>query len=243
MAENKRNMLNEHFFRPKWYSVFINPYFISRRSLYGNFRMIIATIGTGKSVLDVGCGIKPYKDLFIGNNYVGMDIKGGGHADFAKNADYYYDGKNFPFENEKFDVIFCTQVLEHSDEPGMIITESYRVLKTGGIIICSAPFVYPEHEVPFDYLRFTKYGLEKMFLMCGFKIDQITQTTGIFGVFGQLFSAYIFELFKAKNILVKIIKLFIVVFILSPIQILSLFLDKIFRCRNVTLDYIVVAKK
>jgi ubiquinone/menaquinone biosynthesis C-methylase UbiE len=62
-------------------------------------------------ILDIGCGIKPYRHLFTSSSYTGIDIAGGGHEDRAKTVDAYYDGHNIPFPNQSFDTIICTQVL------------------------------------------------------------------------------------------------------------------------------------
>jgi len=60
-------------------------------------------------ILDVGCGSKPYQELFGATEYIGLEIEGS----VSKDADYLYAGKVFPFNDEDFDSVFSSQTLEH----------------------------------------------------------------------------------------------------------------------------------
>jgi len=122
---------------------------------------IKATLGDKKNLrlLDIGCGAKPYKDLFAKNvsEYIGIDIE------YGRAVNYVYDGVVIPFEDNSFDVVFCTSVLEHAEQPWVIVNEAYRVLKPGGTVIFTAPFHYDVHSAPTDYWRFTSHGLRLLF--------------------------------------------------------------------------------
>lgn len=240
LSKLKKNILEENFFRPKWYSVFINPYFINRRSLYSEIKLFAENVKNNYSVLDVGCGIKPYRNLFNTDNYVGIDIEGGGHSDDAKIVDKFYDGKSIPFSSEQFDNIICTQVLEHAEDPNALINECSRVIKQGGHIFISMPFMYGEHEAPYDYRRFTRFEHKRILEANGFTSVKINQTTGFFGTFGQLLSIYIFESITFRS---TILKTLLSILILGPMQIISLLLDFVFRKSGPTMDYVVTAIK
>lgn len=108
-----------------------------------------------KLVLDLGCGNDKYKKYF--KNRIGVDMREG------KGVDIVADAHNLPFENEKFDIILCTEVLEHLHSPQIAISEMHRVLKKSGLLILTTRFVYPLHDSPNDYWRFTKYGLQNLF--------------------------------------------------------------------------------
>lgn len=235
----KNNLLEKNFFMPQWYSIFVNPYFIVRKALFENIKAFSKTIEGNKKILDVGCDIKPYKKLFANNEYIGIDIKGGGHEDQAKTVDKFFDGENIPYNDNEFDIIICTEVLEHSQNPNKLMSECQRVLKNEGKIYLTMPFVYHEHEVPYDFRRYTQYGHKKIFEENGFKIKKIISTTGIFRVCGQLLSTFIFEN-TPKSTLLKTILSF---FILMPIQVFSILLDKIFPNKWISLNYIIIAKK
>ncbi|KKT52734.1 MAG: Methyltransferase type 11 [Candidatus Yanofskybacteria bacterium GW2011_GWF1_44_227] len=68
-----------------------------------------------------------------------------------------------PFEDGKFDIILCTEVLEHLHSPHVAISEMKRVLKVGGKLILTTRFIFPIHDAPGDYFRYTKYGLRYLF--------------------------------------------------------------------------------
>jgi SAM-dependent methyltransferase len=236
----KEKILNEQFFRPCWYSIFLNPYFINRYSLYKEIKRFAKTTSRNTRVLDVGCGIKPYRNLFITNDYVGIDIQGGGHADEAKAVDTFYDGVNIPFQEDSFDSIICTQVLEHSSDPEMLVKEMSRVIRPGGRIFISMPFIYPEHEAPFDFRRFTKFEHKKILEKNNFININIIKTTGFFGTFGQLFVIFLFE---GIGFRASILKILLSIFVFAPIQTIALLLDMITRKSGSTMDYVVNAKK
>ncbi len=68
-----------------------------------------------------------------------------------------------PFKDDSFDAVLCTETIEHLERPQQAIDEMYRVLKSGGKVILSTPFLMPLHDVPGDYFRYTPYGLKSMF--------------------------------------------------------------------------------
>jgi hypothetical protein len=60
-------------------------------------------------------------------------------------------------------VVLCLSVLEHTKHPQLAVDEMRRILKPGGICLVSVPFTFHLHDSPYDYWRFTKYGLQLMF--------------------------------------------------------------------------------
>lgn len=104
--------------------------------------------------LDIGAKGRPYADLFP--NAVAGDITAGGALDGV------FDAHRLPFNEATFDVVLCTEVLEHCHDPAAAVHEFYRVLKPGGVLLLTTRFVYPLHDVPHDYFRFTKYGLRHL---------------------------------------------------------------------------------
>ena len=121
-------------------------------------------------ILDVGCGKKIYRNIFPENEYLGIDVKVSGRKNEEKYADMYYDGENIPFEDNYFDFIICTEVLEHCTNPSKLISEIYRVLKAKGRALITVPFIWGEHEIPYDFRRYTSYGFKKDIKKVGFKI-------------------------------------------------------------------------
>ncbi|NCQ55982.1 MAG: class I SAM-dependent methyltransferase [Alphaproteobacteria bacterium] len=111
-------------------------------------------------VLDVGCGNKPYKkwlDFEKVSEYVGIDVLD------SKEVDVLITPlKKWPLEDESFDCIVTTQVLEHVENLEDILGQTKRVLKPGGRLLVTVPFLYPVHGEPFDFRRFTTYGINKI---------------------------------------------------------------------------------
>lgn len=114
-------------------------------------------------VLDVGCGEKPYRSLFDGvaQRYVGMDVAEGPHVDVVGSAEA------LPFEDASFDVVLCSQVLEHVEHPQRVIAEARRLLRPGGVMLLSTHGVVRWHgayDGPLDdYRRWTHSGLSLEF--------------------------------------------------------------------------------
>jgi len=238
--KKKNEIINKNFFNPKWYSFIINPYFINRSPLYKEITKFSNKINHKENILDVGCGIKPYRNLFKNKDYVGIDIEGGGHPDSAKTIDKFYDGENIPYEDNSFGNIICTQVLEHAEKPETLIKEFSRILKKEGGIFISMPFIYPEHEIPHDFQRYTSFKHKKILEKNGFKNINIVKSTGFCGTFGQIFIIYFYERLNFKRYFYKLI---ISIIIVAPIQLLFIFLDFILRKSGPTMDYIITAQK
>ena len=113
-------------------------------------------------VLDFGCGEKPYQPIIYCNEYVGVDVKTSGHSkDRHAKVDYYYENNKLPFGEMYFDNVISTQVFEHVYEIDVVLDEIYRVMCTNGHIIITVPLCNPEHEIPYDYFRYTTYGITK----------------------------------------------------------------------------------
>ncbi|HEY2326973.1 MAG TPA: methyltransferase domain-containing protein [Gaiellaceae bacterium] len=112
----------------------------------------------GKRVLDIGCGDKPYYPFFAGAaSYVGVDVKENRAADVIGSIDA------IPVEDGSFDVVLCTQVLEHVDDPAAAVSELYRVCAPGGRVLASTHGVMVFHPNPNDLWRWTHQGLRVLF--------------------------------------------------------------------------------
>jgi len=129
--------------------------FLTSKITRNNLDKFISEHSSNKLTLDLGCADSPYSSYF--RNRIGLDIKAG------KGVDIIGDAHNLSFENEKFDVVLCTEILEHLHSPHIAISEMKRVLKKGGLLILSTRFIFPLHNTPNDFYRFTKYGLRYLF--------------------------------------------------------------------------------
>ncbi len=118
-------------------------------------RQEIRRFSTEKKTLDIGCGNSPSADIFP--NRVGIDIAPG------EGVDVIGDAHELPFDSGSFEQILCSEVLEHLAKPEQAVKEMARVLGDGGRLVLTVPFIYPIHEAPYDYQRFTLYGLRRLF--------------------------------------------------------------------------------
>jgi ubiquinone/menaquinone biosynthesis C-methylase UbiE len=154
----------------------------SRYRLSHEIKAFAASVPSGASVLDAGSGDAPYKSFFQHTRYES--------ADFEKvdkryaSSTYVCDLQRIPVEDGRFDFIILTQVLEHVPEPRLVLAELYRVLRPGGAMMYSAPLFYEEHEQPYDFYRYTQFGLRHLLGSAGFIIDRLDWLEGYFGTVG-----------------------------------------------------------
>lgn len=116
-------------------------------------------------LLDVGCGEMPYRSFLpAAVRYTGIDVpQASAFAMQGREGTVAFDGLSIPFPDAHFDTILCTEVLEHAPEPVALIAEMARVLKPGGTLIATVPFSARVHYAPYDFHRFSKYALDRMF--------------------------------------------------------------------------------
>ena len=117
------------------------------------------------NVLDVGCGQSPYKFLLNASQtkYFGVDIVDAEKFDYNNSEITPFNGEDIPFENEKFDGLICTEVLEHVQNYQKLIDEMYRVMKHGTQGIITIPWSARYHYIPYDFFRYTPSSLKTMF--------------------------------------------------------------------------------
>ena len=149
--------------------------------------------------MDFGCGAKPYVELFFKcTEYIGMDIDVSGHDHSNESIDVYYDGKHIPFEDERFDNVFSSEVFEHIANPELILPEIRRVLKVGGYMLATVPFVWNEHEIPFDFKRYTSFGIKELLTNQGFEVIDVKKSTNYIEMIYQMKAEYYRYIFADK---------------------------------------------
>lgn len=139
-------------------------------------------IGKRPSLLDLGCGQKPYRELYAAytQKSFGLDVPTTQHGMQA--IDVQGRGTELPFIDQAFDLVFCTEVMEHVAEPKRMLQEIHRVLKPGGYLILTTPFLVPVHEAPYDFFRYTPYGLQHLLEQASFCIVSRETFAEAFGV-------------------------------------------------------------
>ncbi|CAG1003541.1 hypothetical protein MTYP_03101 [Methylophilaceae bacterium] len=233
----KKYILGQQY-APDFVGLWLNPFYHSRSGL----RKAIGQMATSMSgrLLDVGCGRKPYRELFRVEEYVGLEIDTPENR-ANKQADFFYDGGQFPFSNRDFDGVVCNQVLEHVFTPDRFLGEIHRVLKADGMLLLTVPFVWDEHEQPWDYARYSSFGLKSLLEKNGFEVMRQQKVNADVRVLFQLVNAYLFKVLWTRW---AVVNLLICVTVMAPSNILGVLLYKVLPANSdLYLDQVVLARK
>jgi SAM-dependent methyltransferase len=225
-------------FHPGWLGLLINPFYFARQEL----AHYITSMGSqmGGKILDVGCGQKPYASVFNFSAYIGLEFDTPEHRGQGV-ADSYYDGGDFPFPAGEFDAVMCSQVLEHVFNPDEFLAEVHRVLRDGGKLLLTVPFVWDEHEQPYDFARYSSFGLKYLLEKHGFEIMEQVKTLADARVLFQLTNAYIYKRLAGTNAYWNLLATLVFI---APVNLLGALVHKILpRNEDLYLDNVVLARK
>jgi SAM-dependent methyltransferase len=145
-------------------------------------KKIAGQIENDSKILDVGAGLCPYKKYFNKAVYISQDLCVNGdntNWNFS-HIDIKSDASDMPIEENTFDYILCTSVLEHLSHSGKAFREFSRVLRKKGRLFLIVPLTVGEHHEPFDYFRFTQFGLKLLAQENGFDVIEIKRQGGFF---------------------------------------------------------------
>lgn len=171
--------------------------------------------------VDIGCGRQIYKKELINNvkRYIGVD-----HPDTSKKylnkemPDVFADALSLPFKDKFCDTAAMISVLEHIPKPDKAISEAYRILKSNGVLVLITVQNYPLHDQPYDYFRFTRFGLKELLLQNKFKILKL-QPLGSFPTYaGQLLNVYLMNQLKkgfGGNLLSKCLSIILLPWVIT----------------------------
>ncbi len=155
-----------------------HPFWLHYRTLEPFIHHNLAALDA--PLLDLGCGSKPYRSLYPPGEVVGADVFDGSAVDVKLEV-----GKPLPFKDNYFANVFCSQVFEHVYDVDLLLSEAFRVTRSGGKLVLTVPFVWDLHEEPNDYLRFTRYWLDRRLRDIGYSSIEITPQGGDIAMIGQ----------------------------------------------------------
>jgi SAM-dependent methyltransferase len=218
-----------------------DAHYLHYKYLFSDLRRAVATFGRG-DVLDIGCGNKPYMELFEGRatSYVGCDV-----VQSDKDlVDILCPANDIPLPAGSKDTVITTQVLEHVADHAGVLAEAYRILRPGGHLIASAPMCWEHHEEPYDFFRFTRYGFDYLLRGAGFEVLEITANGGKWALVGQILLNSIRSSCERRRGFRKFIW-----FVYAGLRVKWIvngvfsWLDRIDRDDSSTLNFLVVARK
>lgn len=156
----------------------------------------VAPLARGR-LLDVGCGDKPYLDIFLPHvtEYLGVEHEAAfrrtASASRRRGPDVFYDGKRLPFADGEFDTVLSVQTLEHTPDPQLLVRELARVLHPKGRLLLSAPFSFRLHEEPHDYFRYSPHGLRVLCAEAGLVIERYEAMGNLWSLLGHKLNSYL----------------------------------------------------
>jgi SAM-dependent methyltransferase len=209
------------------------------------------SLPTGSLILDAGAGECAYKELFGNVRYLSIDVALGEPSWNYHDLDCIGALNTLPFKDQSFDAILCTQTLEHLEWPRESVREFFRVLGPAGVLYLTAPMAHHEHQAPYDFFRYTSFGLDSICRKAGFTRVQIV-------AFGGTFTRMAYEVSRVLSIfpgagirrgklqLKGVLCLPIRAVLLIPtrlLQIILLGLDRFDRKRDYPFGWGVIARK
>lgn len=191
---------------------------------------------------DLGCGEMPYKNWLLNyaDSYTGVDWGNSIHeikADILANLN-----EPLPIKSEVADTVMSLSVMEHLREPQVFLNEAYRILKPSGSMVLQVPFMWWVHEAPYDFYRYTRFGLQYMFEKAGFTDINIYPQTGFWVMWTLKFNYQSTRLVRGPWPIRKVAAL-LMRCIWAIDQRIAPWLDRHWKCEGETAGYFVVARK
>jgi SAM-dependent methyltransferase len=238
LRQKLTELVQNEQFRPTLLGLLMNPFYFARKGLYDHISSLAGHI-SGKT-LDVGCGQKPYEKLFRSSEYIGLEIDSPENRQ-NKKADFFYDGRKFPFPDSEFDSVVINEVFEHVFNPSEFLIEINRVLKPEGKLLMTVPFCWDEHEQPHDYARYSSFGLMAIVEEHGFKVIEHRKSVNDIRVIFQMLNGYIYKKTVTRT---GFFNLLTTLLLIAPFNILGELLSKVLpKNDDLYLDNIVLAQK
>lgn len=143
------------------------------------------------TLYDIGCGEKPFAAFLKGRvaRHIGVDIADGFYDPSV--IDLVGSAYDVPAGDGSADAVLLSQVIEHLETPRIALKEAHRLLKPGGLLFLSYPFLYPVHAAPRDFFRYTDYGCENMLKEAGIEVIDKKAVGGFWYCIGFFIKIYL----------------------------------------------------
>ncbi len=208
---------------------------LSRQGLYPFLEREFSQIPEGARVLNVGAGGVIGEKLDAHARARSLDVVSI-DIDSTRGPDLVGDISDHDFGERRFSAVVMAEVLEHIRTPEKAIQAAHAVLEPGGRLILSTPFIFPIHDRPHDYYRFTRYGLE--WLLRDFSEVTVSERNS----WAEAINVLGVRLIKEKNPLCRLAAPLIIVLALAMAPV-AMILGAIVRTDFITSGYVVWAVK
>ncbi len=236
-----RSFIDANQFYPTAWGFLVNPFWLCRRALYAKLREYGPRL-TG-TVLDFGCGTGPYRDLLASaTKYTGLEYDSPENR-LHKRADIFYDGQTIPLDDASVDSVLSTQTIEHVPNPERIVQEWARILRPDGALLFTVPFMWPEHEMPYDFQRYTTNGLRKLLEENGFEVLAQERLLSDCRAPAQLFLAWLHDVLRLGS-RKPVVQLLLTTLLFAPVSLFATILAAITPTNtNTYMDNMIFAKR
>lgn len=187
----------------------LNPYWLDRVCLRRSVESLARE--SHGVLLDVGVSEAPYRELFAPyvSRYFGLEYP---PSILDKQPEMWSileavkvpvqvfgDGTRLPVRDSSIDTVLSTEVLEHVPHPELLMREMARVVKPGGKVLVTVPFIQPLHELPSDYHRFTPSALRSYAVEAGLAVVSITPRGNFASAMGAMLSQWLLRWIGASQ--------------------------------------------
>ncbi len=231
---------DEHLSGVNWLKSFLKQFPLLYYAIWGLFcpvlmlqngpKKLLAHVGKDALVADIGSG--PDR---ISLQFINVDIFPFPGVDIVASAE------RLPFEDGTFDGLATESLLEHVANPGAVAQELMRVLKPGGVVYASAPFIHPYHASPDDFNRFTTSGLKELFP--GFEVIELGVRSGPWSAFLMFFAYWLGVIFSFGSRKIAPFLAHIFMLVLGPLKIFDLLFASLPGAEAVSAHLYIIARK
>ena len=215
---------------PSWRRKLLNPSPNSKFHQERRLRAFLEMLPPGGLAMDVGASLRR-----VSNDVLCLDLMP------TDGVDLVGDLHRIPLVEESLDAVVCTGVLEHVADPWTVIGEIRRVLKPGGRVYVSLPFLQGYHPSPTDFHRFTPEGARR--LLEDFEIDHLLNTRGSGSTVVWVLASFLAELVSFGNARAYGLAKAAFTWLLMPVKLLDAWLTYHPFDHFITSGFTVIARK